>query len=388
MRPMQMGVAVLLAALAVAACGTPAVAQEAPPASGVQLLTPYLGVAVEPGDTASFDLQLVAPPGSDVDLEVTDVPDGWTAEIRGGGFLVDRVMIDDDLDPDLELEVTVPATAAEGDYQLGVVARAGGATDRLDFALSVAQAVGGGVALTAEFPALRGPSDVSFSFTLDLANDTGKEVQFGLQTEGPPGWQITAGPAGQSRASSVTVPAGGSERVTVSADPPDFAPAGVYPLLVQAAGGGETATAELAVEITGNFAISLLTPDDRLNVDVEAGSATELPLVVLNEGSAPLTDVSLSATPPRGWEVDFAPASLDRLEPGASAEVTPTITPSSDAIAGDYRITMRANVAEADDAIEVRATVETSTLWGVAGIGVIVVALLALGLVFRRFGRR
>jgi uncharacterized membrane protein len=140
--------------------------------------------------------------------------------------------------------------------------------------------------------------------------------------------------------------------------------------------------------VTGTFDIGIVLPDERLNVDVQAGAATEVPLLVVNEGSAPLAGVSIGATPPSGWEVSFNPSSVDVIEPGASAEVTAVITPSSEAIVGDYRITMRANVPEAEDSVEVRATVETSALWGAVGIVIIVGALAALAMVFRRFGRR
>ncbi len=383
----RVGLALLLiiTSLVVAA---PAAAQDGESPRSVRLITPYLGVAAEPGDTTSLTLDVAGPPGEVVDLEVTGVPEGWDAHIRGGGFVVDRVMVDEATDLDLRLEIDVPPTAAEGTYELGVVAQGSSSTDRLDVALLVAQAVGGGVSLNAEFPALRGPSDVEFSFSLELLNETGEELQFGLQAQGPDGWLISAGPAGQSRASSVTVDASGSQRVSVDVDPPDFTPTGVYPVLVQAAGGGETVSAELLVEITGNFAVALTTPDERLNFDVVAGDSTEVPLLVVNQGTAPLTEVTLSGTPPRGWDVSFSPQSIDRIEPGGSAEVTAVVTPSSDAIAGDYRITMQAGVAETTDSVEMRVTVETSALWGLIGVGVILVALAGLGLVFRRFGRR
>ena len=380
---------VLLLALLIAFGTSPSVAaQEEVSDRDVDLLSPYLGVLVEPGDTASFDLELRAGSGERVDLSVENVPDEWVAEIRGGGFVVDSVLFDEELVHNLELEVEVPSTAAEGDYQVTIVARGETSSDTLDFDMRVATVVGGGVSLNAEFPALRGPSDVVFSFTLELQNETSEEVQFGLQTQGPTGWQIDARPAGESRAASVTVGAGGSERLTVEADPPDSAPAGKYGVVVQAAGGGETATAELLVEITGNFDMTLTTPDERLNLDVEAGTPSELPLIVFNDGTAPLIDVSLSATPPRGWEVDFSPGTIGRIEPGSSAEVTAVVTPSSEAITGDYRITFRSNVPETSDSIEVRATVETSALWGLVGVAVILIALGALAVVFRRFGRR
>lgn len=389
--PARASVATLLTAIVVFGIGTAAPAQENPSntaASRVRLLSPYVGVAVEPGDTASFALGVAAPQGDEVELTLDGVPDGWTAEIRGGGLAVDRVMIDDSLNANLKLEIDVPPTAAEGSYSVGVLADGTASSDRLEFAITVAQMVGGGVTLDTEFPALRGPSDVTFTFNLDLENNTGDDIQFGLQTQGPDGWQIDARPAGQSRASTVTVNAGGTDKVTVEVDPPDSTPAGNYPVVVQASGSGQSARVQLGVQITGNYAMVLTTPDERLNVDVQAGKATEMPLVVSNQGTAPLLGVSLSATPPRGWKVTFAPDTIDDVEPGATADVVATITPADDAIAGDYRLTFRAQVPEVDDSIELRSTVKTSAVWGLVGVAVIIVALGALGYVFRRFGRR
>lgn len=386
-RPIRVALAPLTALVLALAPAAPVWAQETPP-DGLSLVTPYPGVAVEPGETISFPLDLVAPAGQVIELAVDSVPEGWDARLRGGGFVVDRVMISDQTELELEAEVIVPPDVSEGTYQVGVVATGEGSSDRVDLSLTVAEAVGGSVTLEAEFPVLRGPSDVQFSYTLELANNTGEEVQFGLQAQGPDGWQVSARPTGETRAASVTVPAGGSERLTVEVDPPDEATSGTYPVVVQAAGGGNTASAELTVEVTGTFGIGIVLPDERLNVDVRAGETSEIPLLVVNEGSAPLTGVGIAATPPSGWEVSFSPETVEVIEPGASAEVTAVITPSGEAIVGDYRITMRASVPEAEDSVEVRATVETSALWGAVGIGVIVVALAALAMVFRRFGRR
>lgn len=374
----------LLAALLTLMSSAPATAQE----GGLSLTTPYLGVAVEPGQTASFSFNVNAPEGTPVDLQVTEAPDGWATTIQGGGFVVDRVLVGEGLEHRLQLQVDVPRDASTGTYEVALRASSAGAVATLEFALTVAEDVGGGVSLTAEFPALSDASDVTFSFTLELQNDTTEEIQFGLQAQGPQGWQLSARPSGQTRASTVTVGAGSSERITVEVDPPDFTQAGTYPVLVQAAGGGQTAQAELTVEITGTYDLALITPDESLNVIVQAGRPTEMALIVANEGSSPLNGVNINATPPRGWEVSFSPATLDAIEPGQTAELTATISPSENAITGDYRITFRASVPQADDQIEVRATVETSAFWGFVGVAIIVLALGALAVVFRRFGRR
>lgn len=358
------------------------------PPVGVKLLTPYTGIAVEPGDTASFQLDVKAPLREEVTLDISNLPQGWGALVRGGGMVVNRVLVDPDLHENLKLDVDVPPETAEGTYEVVLTANSHSGRDRLDLEVVVAEAVGGGISLNAEFPRLQGPSDVTFTYTLELSNDTGEDVQFGLEAEGPGGWQVSARPSGQSRASTVTVAAGGSERITVDVDPPDFTAAGVYPVAVRAAGGGNTVDAQLAVEITGNFDMALATADQRLNVAVEAGHSSDLDVTVFNQGTAPLTDIMLSATPPSGWDVTFTPEVIGPIEAGGAATATATVTPSGDAITGDYRITVRARAPETSDEIEVRATVKTSSVWGFVGIGVIVAALAALAIVFRRFGRR
>jgi len=64
------------------------------------------------------------------------------------------------------------------------------------------------------------------------------------------------------------------------------------------------------------------------------------------------------------------------------------VTPSADAITGDYVTTMTATAPLATATADIRVTVQTSTFWGVLGIGLIAIVLLGLWLVFRRFGRR
>ena len=59
-----------------------------------------------------------------------------------------------------------------------------------------------------------------------------------------------------------------------------------------------------------------------------------------------------------------------------------------DAITGDYVATMTGTSPLATAKTDIRVTVQTSSLWGVIGIGLIAVILLGLWLVFRRFGRR
>ncbi len=384
------GAALLVALLLLVAATAPAAAQEEPPPPPGQLLvsTPYPAVAVEAGETASFDLTVNAPTARQVDLAVDGLPEGWGATLRGGGFVIDGVFVDPADPPEVTLDVDVPADAVEGTTQVRVTADDGSSTNVLELSLRVAEAVGGNVTLESEFPTLQGASDATFNFDLTLANDTPEEITFGLTAEAPQGWTAEARPSGESQATTTTVAGGEEATITVEVDPPDTAPAGAYPVLVTASGGGHDASVELTVDITGNFAMTLTTADERLNATTSAGDSTDLRMLVVNDGTAPLAGVELSASPPTGWEVTFEPETVEVVEPGGVAEVTATITAASDAIAGDYMVPITASVPEADSSVDIRTTVETSSVVGIIGILLIGIALLALAAVFRRFGRR
>ena len=76
------------------------------------------------------------------------------------------------------------------------------------------------------------------------------------------------------------------------------------------------------------------------------------------------------------------------LAPGQNQEVQALITPAPKAIAGDYVTSVRATSRGESASSNFRITVTTSTMWGIAGIGIIGVALLVMVGAVARFGRR
>jgi uncharacterized membrane protein len=361
----------------------------APPSgaqAGVQITTPYPAVVVGPGESPVFDLDISAPSGQRVNLAVTRRPRGWPVTLRGGGFVIQGVTGGGSRA--VQLDVDVPADAGAGLYRIDVRASSSSGSDVLAIDIRVQGGGGGGVELTTDFQVQQGTPDTIFNFDVQLANNTPQEVTFSMGTSGPPGWQLTARPAGQQQAVTLTVPGGGSSSITVEADPPDDATSGPYPLLLQVAGGGQQAELELEVQITGNFALTLTTPDERLNAEATAGSPSEVALVVRNDGTAPVNAVTLTSSPPADWEVAFRPENIDLIQPGQSVRVMATITPAAEAIAGDYLLTLTASADGGSDEIELRTTVKTSGLWGVVGILLIAAAVAGLWWVFQRYGRR
>jgi uncharacterized membrane protein len=382
MRKVTVTIALLIAVLTTLA--TPLAALTA----GLTLTTPYPGLTVEPGDTAEFGLLLSAGSPATVGLTVEGVPEGWTASFRGGGFVVNQVTAGTAEAPELTLNVIVPTGTADGSFPLTVVAESSAGSVSLPIEVIVQGGAGGTVTLTPEYSGVRGPSSETFTFPVDIRNETPAEVQLELSAEGPIGWVVEATPQSQTQASAITVDPGATSRITVTAQPSATATAGIYDLRVIARGGGVDAEAPLQVQITGSFAMQITTPDQRLNADVTAAQPTQFPVVVFNTGTAELVNVSLDSIPPSGWEVTWDTEVIPAIAAGDFATVNATITPSSEAIAGDYQITFRATSDDANASMEVRTTVSPSAFGGMVGIGLILLTLAALAWVFRRFGRR
>ena len=362
-----------------------------PPAAAaagrVTLTTRYPAVAVAPGSKVTFEIGIRTDVSDRVDLSLAQVPTDWVATIRGEGFVVDGVQTDGDEPVTVELDVNVPATAPAGTERIVLAARSGPARANLDLDVRVQSDAGGQVTLASDHPELRGASDDEFKFSLRLTNDTAEEQTFGLEASGPAGWQIEAKPGGAAQAASAVVDAGGNATIDVTATAPPGTEAGRYPVLVRATSADHTVEAELSVEVTGSFAMEVTTPDGRLNTRGTAGSPIEQSIVIRNSGTAPLQGVALSESGPSGWDVTFEPATVD-VPAGGDATVLARITPSGEAIAGDYLVTIRAANDVVDGEAAVRVSVETSIVWGVLGVALILAVILVLGWVFRRYGRR
>ena len=359
----------------------------APPVSTLTVTTPFPAVAVEPGDQVSFELTVSAPALSAVALSAAGVPEDWTGAFRGGGFEVDSVTAGPGLAPELTFDVTVPTSAAEGEYPMTLTAAGGGETVNLDIAVRVSAQAGGEVTLTPNFPGLRTPAGEEVTFDVELSNGTPADLEFELTPSAPAGWNITAELSGQAQASVVQVEAGGTETIDVAVTPPITAEAAQYPVTLQASAPGTTVETEMVVEVTGSYSLEMTTPDQRLNAEVTVGSSSDFQIILANTGTADLDVVTVGVTPPSGWEVAFDNQEVS-IPAGETVPVTATITPSEEAVAGDYVISFTATHEQADAEMEIRTTVNPSAVWGIVGIVVIALTLAGLAWVFRRFGRR
>ena len=365
-------------------------------ADTLTVTTPYPSIAVAPGSSASFDLTITSGSAGEAALSVAGAPTGWKASLHGGGFVVNGVSVAPGKPGSARLDIDVPADTTATKGILTVDARIGSQQASLVITVAVDAAVAGDITITTPSPTLTGSSDSPFTFDLTLQNGSAEDQTVSATaTTTSPGWTVTT-KLSQANAASTVVKAGSSTTITVTATPPDGAPAGHTDIDVTATAGTKTITGKLGIDITGTFTLTLGTPNDLVSAHGPAGSGTTQQVVVKNTGTGDLSNVKLTATKPTNWDVTFDAANdtVPTIPAGQEVTVTATITPTGEAVTGDYKVTISASSEAAPGQtaatgdLGLTFTVETSPLWLLAGFGLIVVILAALFYVFRTYGRR
>ena len=358
---------------------------------GLYLLTDYPALTVQPGTTSTVNLKLrnyaLAP--ERLSLSVSDVPQGWTATLLGGGQPVAAAMPATDDSVSLDLRLEVPKGAQIGTHTLTV--NADGATSHasLPVAVSLAKDLPAKLTLQSQLPELRGSSRSSFEYTLTIKNDSGKKLLASLAAEAPPNFDTSFTEAyGTQQLTAIPVDAGKTKDVKLKVTPPDTVDAGHYAVTARVAAEDARAETQVTLDISGQPKLTLAGRDGLLSARATAGTEASIPVVVTNTGTAPAENIQLSGSAPSGWKVSFEPKTIDRIAPNGHKEVQALLSPPSKAIAGDYVTSLTATSHGENGHADFRVTVTTSTLWGVAGIGIIGAALLIMVGAVARFGRR
>ena len=359
--------------------------------TGLWLTTGYPSLTVHAGDNIKLSLTLQNKnlPPARVAFSVNGLPSGWTYEFTGGDRVVGAAIVQPDSSQDLTLKLTPPKGAKSGSYDFTIDGKTSGQALTLPIALTLTAAAPAKVTVTPKLPALRGSPKSAFDFTVDVKNDGQTTQTFNLLAKGPAGFDTTFKEQyGSQELTSIPIKAGATKTLKVSVKPPQSVEAGQYKVDVAAASPTVSGQTQLMLDITGQPTVSLTGPQGRLSGNATAGQERTFKFTVKNNGSAPAKNVMLSASSPQGWKVTFDPQKVASIAPGASLPVSVNMTPSGKAIAGDYMVTVSANGAGTYDHANFRVTVLTSTMWGIAGLGIIGAAVVVLAFAVTRYGRR
>lgn len=366
---------------------------QADAAGGLEMSTDYPGITVQAGEDVDFDLTFTSTAGGlDANLSIESLPDGWSGYFIGSDSQISRAHVEGSGTEAsaATFSLSIPEDTQEGSYQVQLQADAGnGASDILELVIDVSAESAGQGSFTSEYPEQQGSTGTSFTFDTTIVNNRGTDQSYSLSAEVPSGWQIGFSPSGESsQVASIAVEAGSSQGLTVSITPPENVEQGEYTIPLTAVSANETLSTELIIEITGTYEVALSTPTGNLSLDAYANSEESFTLLIQNNGNVDLNNLTLSSSAPTDWEVSFAQSSIDTLEAGGSVEVTAYITPSSEAVTGDYVTTITVSNSETSADAQFRVSVKTRTTWGIAAIIIILLLIVGLYYLFKKYGRR
>jgi uncharacterized membrane protein len=251
------------------------------------------------------------------------------------------------------------------------------------------------IKLDCDVPTYSDNSGSSFYYTVNLLYTGDNIVTVNLSADNPAGWyssitysskEVSSLPMGplnygqpDSKSLSITL----APNVGNSPEP------GEYKLKLTATAGELTKSIDLTAVVKAKYSFSMSTDTGNLATTATAGKENHFSINLNNTGSAELTDINLSVSKPDNWTVTFNPEKVTSLSAGQLQQEDIIITPpSGKTVAGDYIITLTASNANVSSNMDVRVTVQTSSIWGVVSIGIIVVVIAGLAVLFLRLGRR
>ena len=245
------------------------------------------------------------------------------------------------------------------------------------------------------YPRVEAIAGGEFVFEVEFMYTGMEPRSFELRTTSPTGWETYMTPPfeKEKKISAIRLSPGytysDKTRVVVKALFWPLPEPGEYPITFEASSGDLIATTELIAVITAKHNLVMVPTIERYNTEAKAGKDNYFSIEIGNLGTANIDNIKFSPTKPEGWIIEFSPEEIELLEAISDQTIDMNIKPPSDAIAGDYEITLRASGTQtATDEMKIRVTVKSPTIWGWVGVGIIVLVIAGLIVIFMRFSRR
>jgi uncharacterized membrane protein len=247
----------------------------------------------------------------------------------------------------------------------------------------------GEVNLLSTFTVLTANVGSTLSYPITVENHESADITLNLSSVLPQGWSAVF-MYGNNQISNIVLTSQESVNLVFDVTPPSTASIGNYTIAVDAQSSDGTVNQQLnlTADLLGSYGLSA-TPE-AYSAQLTSGGSTSMTVTVTNTGQSTVTSVKLDVTPPDStWSVTTSPLEVQSLAPGASATFTVQVTSPSDAVAGDYLLSATASSDQvSSSSFQVRVTVNASTLWVYIGLLIAIIAIVAVVLLFRKYGRR
>ncbi|HLS06920.1 MAG TPA: NEW3 domain-containing protein, partial [Bacillota bacterium] len=242
-------------------------------AQSLTLYTPYSGLSVTPGESITYDVDVINDEQSieHVTFDLEKLPKEWDYSIRAGGYSIDQLSIMPQSDETIKVEVIVPLEVKKGAYSFNLVAtNDAGGKSTLPLLVNVSEEGTFQTEFSIEQPNMQGHNDSTLTYAAELKNQTADEQHYSLAGQFPEGWEGIFKVDG-SNVTSVTIEPNESKNITIEVTPAENVKADLYKIPLTASTGSTSAEIEIEADILGQYDIQITTPEGNVSSDLIAG---------------------------------------------------------------------------------------------------------------------
>lgn len=340
-----------------------------------------------------------------VKLSVLSKPDEWSVDmLSSDGARITKLSIPAQSKQDFDIVAQPPINTSEGDYEvlIGASMESGSQIISLPLSISInpdldpAQALSAYLEIHSGISGLEVRPENTADFIVSLKNRYDQQLKLNLKAlDKPEGWNVEflSDTDDKVRLTTLELPAKSEQKFKVKIKPFSNASDGIYPVLVSAVSQDDRSVSQ-RLEVTVNKGLEKsqilgIYPSDS-EVTLNPGGSTEIRVTLRNGGDEALSNVQLEIQDIGGISTEIRSfGTIDKLEAGESRNIPVEITARADAGSGIKEIFMRAKSGDVQgEEKSIKVNVEKSGSSGIAGIGMVVIAIVVLVLIIRKFGRR
>lgn len=346
---------------------------------------------IKPGSSAVFQVQLVNPTIIDqaFKLLVKNLPEDWSFNIkvgaegnvtllnvRGGGSVT------------LAVEILTPENASDGAYPVELMAGSNGLSESIQLHVIVRR-LRAKIDLKATPPYLDAYSGSKAQFRINVLNSGEQDELLKMSSSGlPEDFRVEFRDSAGKEITAVYVEAGSSKDFLVVVSIPAGAELGVRRFKVLLSSNSISEFIDLALNVLGFYNIEITNRNFYTSLNV--GGEGTFTLNVKNTGSMDVTNVRVAAVSvPEGLTVNILPESIPTLKVNQEGSFTIVIRSEPNINAGNYYIDFYVSSDQTERlSFTLRTEVFQTVNWLLyAGI-LVLIAIISLFIIYRRFGRR
>ncbi len=336
-----------------------------------------------------FNFKVVNNLGESAALELSaEAPEGWRAEVRDKeGRPFSTVFLEPGQYIEAHLRIRVPPEASYGKEVITLKACGLGVCSVINFTINVVEGYDD-VQLQTATPFTSAYAGGIARFKVKVRNEGLSSTVVSFRLEGlPEAYTYTLRDKNGNIIGQIYLESGGEEEIEISIPIPVGTEPGFICFTLVAKGETSEAKSELGINILGKYELKILT--ENFYMEATAGSKEKFYLNVKNTGYNAISNVKVTITSvPKNIEVEVDPKEIPAIMPGETGRFVLTVSVSPEATAGDYFIEFKVEAEDISIIRLLRIGVRQRGEIAYVGLIMIVLVIIALAFLYRRYGQR